>query len=400
MGGLATPLQVPYNCHVINVTTPTWLVVSPADETPIHEQIEERIRLAVARRQLPAGQRLPTIRDAARALGVHANTVARAYADLVRDGVLDGQRGRGTFVARAGEDPGFQAQREARLNSIVVRAQAEALSLGFSPEQIEASFTLRLARFREEGFPGPTGTQKPPDPGPGLVVMGSHDLALDLLGAHLRRLSGFGMTSAHTGSLGGLIALARGEAHVAGCHLLDEESGEYNVPFVRRVLTGVPASVVTLAGRSQGLLVARGNPKGIGKLEDLLQDGVMFVNRQKGSGTRVLLDFLLRQAGLIPRRLTGYDVEVDTHTAVAAAVASGEADTGLGILAAAKAFDLDFVPLRDERYDLVVPRAARDLPQVKALRDVLSSAEFRDSMREMGGYDTSQTGTLVAELPG
>ena len=140
-----------------NVTKPTWLSVNPADETPIHEQIEDRIRLAIARRQLPAGERLPAIRDAARALGVHANTVARAYADLVRAGVLDGQRGRGTFVARASEDPRFQAQREARLNSIVVRAQAEALSLGFSPEQIEASFTLRLARFREEGFPGPPG---------------------------------------------------------------------------------------------------------------------------------------------------------------------------------------------------------------------------------------------------
>jgi len=382
------------------VTTPSWLTLNPADETSIHGQIEERIKLAIAGGQLVAGQRLPAIRDAAQALGVHANTVARAYAALVHDGVLDAHPGRGTFVARTSEDAGLEAEREARLNSIVARAQVEALSLGFSPEEIEASFTLRLARFREEGFPGRRQTEDLPEPGPGLVVMGSHDLALDLLGAHLRRRSGFGMTSTHTGSLGGLIVLARGEAHVAGCHLLDEESGEYNVPFVRRVLTGVPVRVVTLVGRSQGLLVPRGNPKGIGRLADLLRDDVTFINRQRGSGTRVLLDFLFRQAGLDSRLLRGYDVEVDTHTAVAAAVASGQADAGLGILAAARALELDFVPLRDERYDLVVPHAARNLPQVKALDDVLGSAEFRDSVREMGGYDTSQTGTVVAELAG
>ena len=376
----------------------SWLSINPADETAIHAQIEERIKLAIAGGQLAAGQRLPPIRGTAEALGVHANTVARAYAALARDGVLDAQPGRGTFVARASGDPALEEEREARLNSIVARAQVEALSLGFSPEQIEASFTLRLARFREEGRPDHRRAQQPLEAAPGLVVMGSHDLALDLLAAHLRRLSGFRMTSTHTGSLGGLIALARGEAHVAGCHLLDEESGEYNVPFVRRVLTGVPASVVTLAGRSQGLLVPRRNPKRIGALKDLFREGMTFINRQKGSGTRVLLDYLLRQAGLDPRRLRGYDVEVDTHTAVAAAVASGQAEAGLGILAAARALELDFIPLRHERYDLVIPRAVQDLPQVKALNDVLNRADFKDSVREMGGYDTSQTGTVVAEL--
>jgi len=391
---------VSYNCHVTNVTIPSWLSLNPADATSIHGQIEERIKLAVARGQIASGHRLPPIRDAAEALGVHANTVARAYASLVRDGVLDAHPGRGTFVARAGGGPDLEAEREARLNSIVARAQVEALSLGFSPEQIEASFTLRLARFREEGISGPAEAGTPAELGSDLVVMGSHDLALDLLGAHLRRLSGFGMTSAHTGSLGGLIALARGEAHVAGCHLLDEESGEYNIPFVRRVLTGVPVEVVTLAGRSQGLIVPRGNPKKIESVEDLIRGDVTFINRQKGSGTRVLLDFLFRRAGLDSHRIRGYGVEVDTHTAVAAAVASGQADAGLGIFAAARALELDFVALRDERYDLVVPRSAQGLPQVKALCDVLSTAEFRDSVREMGGYDTSQTGTTVAELTG
>ena len=380
------------------VTMPSWIAISPMDETPIHGQIEERIRLAIARGELRVEERLPTVRALSSGLGVHANTVGRVYAALVRDGVLAARPGRGTFVARSNGGVALQEQREARLNSIVGRALVEALSLGFSAEQVEASFTLRLARFRHEAMRDERGERAPAEPGPGLLVMGSHDLALDLLASHLRRLYGVEMTSAHTGSLGGLIALARGEAHVAGCHLLDEESGEYNVPFVRRVLTGVPVAVVTLVGRSQGLLVQRGNPKRIGALEDLLRGGVAFINRQKGSGTRVLLDFLLRQAGLHQHHPRGYDVEVDTHTAVAAAVASGQADAGLGILAAARALELDFIPLWDERYDLVVPRAVRDLPQVKALRHVLSSAEFKDSMREMGGYDTSQTGVVVAEL--
>ncbi|MDP3062941.1 MAG: substrate-binding domain-containing protein, partial [Chloroflexota bacterium] len=237
-------------------------------------------------------------------------------------------------------------------------------------------------------------------PGPGLVAMGSHDLALDLLASHLRRVSSLAMTSAHVGSMGGLIALARGEAHLAGCHLLDEESGEYNVPFAKRVLAGVPAVIVTLVGRVQGLLVPKGNPKGIAGLDDLSRLGLRFINRQRGSGTRVLLDYLLRQAGLDPRRFAGYDTEVDTHIAVAAAVASGQADAGLGIFAAARAFGLDFIPVRNERYDLAVSRVVWDGEPGEALRRVLASREYVDSVRELGGYDTSETGAVVAELSG
>ena len=382
------------------VTMPSWIAISPMDETPIHGQIEDRIRLAIARGELREEERLPTVRALSRGLGVHANTVARVYSALVRDGVLAARPGRGTFVARSNGGVALQEQREARLNSIVGRALVEALSLGYSAEQVEASFTLRLARFRHEAMRDEKGEGTPAGPGPGRIVMGSHDLALDLLSSHLRRLHGVEMTSAHTGSLGGLIALARGEAHVAGCHLLDEESGEYNVPFVRRVLTGVPATVITLVGRTQGLLVPRGNPRGISSLEDAVRGDMTIINRQKGSGTRVLLDYLLRRSGLDPHRLRGYEVEVDTHMAVAAAVASGQADAGLGIMAAARALELDFMPLRNERYDLVVPRVYMDRPQVKTLRTVLRSPEFRDSVRELGGYETSQTGVIVAETEG
>ena len=355
---------------------------------------------AVARGTLPPEGRLPTVRALAQTLGVHPNTVARAYTSLVRDGVLAARPGRGTFVARVREDAALEADRAVRLSSILARALVEAESLGYSPEQIEAGFSLRMARFRQETSK-PTRKRLPSARAlPGLVVMGSHDLALDQLVRKTKGLRGPELTSTHTGSMGGLIALARGEANVAGCHLLDEDSGEYNLPFVRRVLPGLPVVVVTLVGRSQGLLVPRGNPKQIGALEDVVREDVRFINRQRGSGTRVLLDFLLRRIGRAPQEVRGYDLEVDTHIEVAAAVASHQADVGLGILAAARALDLDFIPLQNERYDLVVPLSEWHSPKVKSFRRTLDSREFKDSVHEMGGYDTSHTGMVVAQLTG
>lgn len=376
------------------------MALDPTNLSPLHSQIEAQVKLAIADERLGSGQRLPSVRAMAGVLGVHANTVSRAYAALVRDGVLTARTGSGTFVARTSGGPTLQAERQARLQSIVSRALVEALSLGFSPGEVEASFALRVARFRRKASPGRRPTAAAASRGPRIVVAGSHDLALDLLAGHLRGLAGLEMTSRHTGSLGGLIALARDEAHVAGCHLLDEESGEYNLPFVKRILAGVPAVVVNLAERIQGLLVRRGNPKGISTLDDLVRGDLTFINRQKGSGTRVLLDHLLRQRGLDPYRVRGYDVEVDTHMAVADAVASGRADLGLGILAAARAMDLDFLPQRTERYDLVVLRSSLNRPQVRALRRTVESAEFRDSVRNLGGYDTSRTGMVLADWTG
>jgi putative molybdopterin biosynthesis protein len=280
----------------------------------------------------------------------------------------------------------------------VSRALVEALSLGFPPEEVEAKVVLHLARFRREAARGPRKKAASVRRRPGLVVSGSHDLALDLLASHMRGLAGLEMTASNTGSLGGLIDLARDKAHVAGCHLLDKESGEYNIPFVKRILAGVPSLVVTLVERTQGFLVAKGNPKNLRAPEDLARDDVTFINRQKGSGTRVLLDFLSRRSGVIPQQVGGYDVEVDTHIEVAEAIASGRADVGLGILAAARATGLDFIPLRNERYDLVVPKSSLDRPQVRALRKTLESREYRASVQSLGGYDTSLTGVVLAEI--
>jgi putative molybdopterin biosynthesis protein len=198
------------------------------------------------------------------------------------------------------------------------------------------------------------------------------------------------------GSLAGLVALQRGEADVAGCHLLDEETGEYNLPFLHRILPGEDLLLVNLVHRRQGLMVARGNPKGIRGIEDLVRPEVAMVNRQRGAGTRVLLDLRLREMGIPPHTVRGYDREVGTHTAVAAAVAQGDADAGLGILSAAKAMDLDFLPLAMERFDLAIRLADYETPPVAPLVAALRSEAFKAVVREMGGYDTSETGEVVA----
>ena len=231
-----------------------------------------------------------------------------------------------------------------------------------------------------------------------IVAIGSHDLTLDLIASHLsRRQPGPGLSSSHVGSLGGLIALRRGEAHIAGCHLLDEATGEYNVSYIQRYLPSVPLVLMNLVGRVQGLIVPTGNPKGIRSLEDLGRPGVVFVNRQRGSGTRVLLDYKLAGMSLDAEGISGYDREEYSHLAVAAAVASGSADTGLGILSAARALGLDFLPLLTERYDLVVPREHFDSGLLQPLINLLQDSEFRREVESLGGYDTGDMGKTMWE---
>lgn len=232
-----------------------------------------------------------------------------------------------------------------------------------------------------------------------VVVTGSHDMTLDIL-ANLMGERGAGrLASASVGSLGGLLALERGEAHIAGTHLLDPETGEYNLPYVRRHLSKA-VTVITLVHRVQGLIVRPGNPLGIASIKDLAGGSATFVNRQRGSGTRVLLDHELALLGIESEKIAGYGREEYTHLAVAAAVAAGRADVGLGIQSAARAFDLDFVPLLKERYDLVIPADALATEPVAPALAAIRSAEFRARVRVLGGYDTDQTGAVVAEIPG
>lgn len=234
-----------------------------------------------------------------------------------------------------------------------------------------------------------------------IVIIGSHDLALDVLANHLHKQHPQrSISSSNVGSLGGLLALKRCEAHLAGSHLLDEETGEYNIPDVKRLLSDQDIVIINLVYRDQGLIVARGNPKGINELEDLVRPKVSFVNRQKGAGTRVLLDLRLRELGINPDQITGYERVEYTHLAVAAAVVSGSADTGLGVKAAANALDLGFVPLFKERYDLVIPRHYYESSFLEPLLDVLGQPSLQAEVEALGGYDASEMGHVIARLEG
>lgn len=236
-----------------------------------------------------------------------------------------------------------------------------------------------------------------------IVVIGSHDMTLDLLADHLRRADlQAGLSSAHVGSLSGLLALQRGEAHLAGSHLLDEETGEYNVGYIQRLLTphGVKVVLLGFVNRVQGLIVPKGNPKKVSVLEDLLRDDVVFVNRQRGAGTRVLLDYELKRRQLDARQIQGYARQEYTHLAVAAAVKSGAADCGLGIMAAARALDLDFMPLINERYDLVIPTQYYESSLLQPLLTLIrtQNSAFIQAVMALGGYETGQMGKVLAEL--
>lgn len=230
-----------------------------------------------------------------------------------------------------------------------------------------------------------------------IFCIGSHDMTLDLLAQFLaeydRRLA-----SANVGSLGGLIALQRGESHLAGSHLLDPETGDYNLSYIRQYLPGVPVRVYGFVEREQGLIVRQGNPKGIKSLGDLTRPEVHYANRQRGAGTRVLLDYHLNRLGISKGSIQGYNQEEYTHLGVAAAIASGRADCGLGIPAAAQSLDLDFVPLFQETYQLVVPRRYAESALLAPLFDVIESEAFQRAVAAMPGYNVSEMGKLVAEL--
>jgi len=231
-------------------------------------------------------------------------------------------------------------------------------------------------------------------------ILGSHDPLIDEAADELRRqdIRAY-VSSSHVGSMGALLALARGESQLGGIHLLDETDGSYNVSYVERYLPNGGVALVECVKRTQGLMVAAGNPLGIAKITDLAKQGLRYANRQKGAGTRVLLDYLLKQSGISSRDFLGYEREEQTHTAVAAQVAAGSADCGMGILSAARMYGLDFIPLWEESYDLLVSLAAMETPQVRAFLRVLSGDGFLRRLDALGGYSYDKPGRVKKLWP-
>ncbi|MBN1311297.1 MAG: molybdopterin biosynthesis protein [Anaerolineae bacterium] len=275
-----------------------------------------------------------------------------------------------------------------------------ARGAGVITSLVRADGIIRIPRFSEGLDAGAEATvhlYRPPQQIARTIVhIGSHDMTLDLLAQFLaERFPGMRLSSANVGSLGGLIALKRGEAHLAGSHLLDPGSGEYNWKYIDQYLPGQEVVLITLVGREQGLIVPQGNPIKIASLDDLARPEVAFVNRQRGAGTRLLLDYELGKRGIEPEQVKGYKREEYTHLAVAAAVAGGTASCGLGIRAAAQALGLDFISVGWERYDLVFPQEFYEDVGARYIMPLLDDETFRAAVAAMEGYDVGEMGQVV-----
>jgi len=332
------------------------------------------------------------MRELAGTWGCTPGTISRAYTELAREGLVVSHRGSGTRVAQSPLQPEPPAWRWASLVNRAEKFLLDALGSGHTPAQAESALSVAIARWRElreDGSPAP----EPAAAHHGLRFAGSHDLVVESLVRLLgERTPAFDLSVEYVGSLGGLMALARREADIAGTHLWDAETDTYNAPFVRRVLPGRRVALVNLAIRSLGLILPPGNPQGLQTLADLARPDVRMVNRQPGSGTRVWLDAQLKAMNISPDSIAGYDRAEVTHLAVALAVSQGEASAGLGIQAAADACGLDFVSLTKERYDLVFPEEVWAAPAARALIEVIRSARFREVVRSLGGYDSTEAG--------
>jgi len=229
-----------------------------------------------------------------------------------------------------------------------------------------------------------------------ILFTGSHDLSLDVLVNELKvNKTGFDFNIQSVGSMAGLMALKRNECHLAGAHLLDAGTGTYNKVFVERILPGRKFAILNLVYRQQGLMVKKGNPFNLNKIEDLSREGLIFINRQSGAGTRVLLDYWLKKKDISSDTISGYEREEFTHIAAAAAVANGSADVALGIKAAAEAMDLDFIPLLEEKYDLIIPYKLMEDKRIKMIIDIINSKIFKEKVKALGGYRTDHSGELI-----
>lgn len=228
-----------------------------------------------------------------------------------------------------------------------------------------------------------------------LSVIGSHDPLIDIIGDLMRKHDmGEYISSAHVGSIGGIMAIKRGEAHLAGIHLLDGETGEYNESYIKKYLGNENIQVIRCVKRMQGLMVAPNNPKKITGLQDIAREGIRYVNRQKGSGTRILMDYLLKKGGMNAGDIYGYEREEYTHMSVATLIASGSADAGMGIYSAAHTCKLDFIPVCEEQYDFILPERFTELDIVKRFVAILKSEAFKAELERLGGYRTENSGEM------
>lgn len=355
----------------------------------LYQIIAEAIRTQILKGEIKPGDRLPPLRHMTDQWNCTLGTVQRAYQELAQQGLVITRRGQGTHVV---SELAHREKNSLRHLHLVHRAEAfllEALNAGYTPLDFSDAVNLALDRWRAM-------KDQPSSPDANtLRFTGSHDLCISWIATHFDDIAnGCTLTPEFSGSLGGLIALAQGKADLAGCHLWDEESDTYNIPFIKRLLPGRVTALVTLAHRRLGLIVPAGNPAGITSLRDLTRSGLQFINRQPGSGTRVWLDAQIRKLNITAVDINGYQNEKNTHSKIAQAIADNQADFGLGLEAAARSYGLGFIPLVLERYDLVIPKEAYTIPAIQGLVKWLASHAAKQEISSLAGYDTHLTGQM------
>jgi molybdate-binding protein/DNA-binding transcriptional regulator YhcF (GntR family) len=363
--------------------------INRMDEGHLYQKVAEAIRQEILSGQRKPGDRLPSIRDMAKAWECTIGTIQHAYRELVRQGLVTSRAGQGTRVV---DKPPLMDDTPLRRAMLVHRAEAfllEVLTGGYNLEEVDGAVRQAMDRWRSVVIESSPKDEKT------LRFVGSHDLVITWLASHFAEVApGYHLQLTFSGSLGGLIALAEGKADLAGSHLWDEESDSYNSAFVRRLLPGKRVALLTLAQRRLGLILPPGNPLGIRNLTDLARPGLRFVNRQSGSGTRVWLDLAMQKAGIGTKSIQGYQNEMVTHSAVAQTIAEEKADAGIGLEAAALGHGLDFLFLTHERYDLVVPSPVMESPVMQSLLSWLKKTSTHAIIQDLGGYDTITTGHL------
>ncbi|MEN6410263.1 MAG: substrate-binding domain-containing protein [Anaerolineaceae bacterium] len=367
------------------------------DEAVLYKRIADSFRKQIFDGVLKPGDRLPSIRELTQSWNCTPGTVQRAYRKLAQDGLVISRAGQGTRVVGSLSRQHLEQQVPLRRAAMVHQAEAfllEMLTAGYTLEEVERAFILAMDRWRALDLEAQS--EQPPA---SLRFSGSHDVAVIWVVGHISEIiPGVDASANFTGSLGGLIALAEGDADLAGCHLWDEETQTYNEPYLRKLFPGRTMRITRLADRRLGLILANGNPLGIRAVNDLARLGVRMINRQQGSGTRVWLDAELHRLGIHADSLTGYADEAATHSEVACAVAENRADVGMGLESAANSFGLDFIPLVNEPYELVCTEERALSEPLMRLLTWLGTPAAQAAMAGLKGYDLSHCGeyrTLV-----
>ncbi len=359
------------------------------DEQYLYLRIADSLRRDIASGAYKNGEPLPSIRTLAGLWQCTNGTIQRAIRELESEGLVSAHIGTRTRVTGGMViGPGESLQR-ANLIHQAEKFILESVTSGFSTPEIEDAFRVALHRWRAVDLAHKS------TPRSSLRFNGSHDLAIAWLATHFNEIApGNTLQLKFSGSLPGVTAFKLGEADIAGTHLLDESTGEYNLATIRELMPGEKIALITLAQRRIGFLVKPGNPQNITSVQDLAKNGVRFINRQKGSGTRVLLDTLLRKSGIDATKIAGYGEELTTHSDIATAVSESRADAGIGLEAAAKAYGLEFIFITVERYELLMREQELSLQPYQKLIEFLKSGEFRLLLQRLGGYDSHESGVI------